>query len=83
MFALSDVENFDSINLKVDPEKGIELREQFPAVLPGFHMNKKHWITVGVDGSIPDKLIFQWIDDSYQLVRSGLSRSQKAALDDL
>jgi predicted DNA-binding protein (MmcQ/YjbR family) len=81
MFALTDVTSFSSINLKVDPEKGEELRERYPSVQPGYHMNKKHWITVLMDGSVPDNLTRQWIDNSYQLVVSGLTKSQKSALE--
>ncbi len=73
MFALTDVESFESINLKCDPEKGVQLREQYSSVLPGYHMNKKHWITVVMDGSIGDKLTKEWIDHSYHLVASSLS----------
>lgn len=68
MFALTDVETFESINLKCEPEKAIELREQYEAVLPGYHMNKKHWNTVVIDGSVSDKLLREWIDRSYDLV---------------
>jgi len=78
MFALADVELFESINLKVDPEQGVALREKYTAVQPGYHMNKKHWITVLMDGSVPDKLVREWIDDSYQLVVSGLTKKQQA-----
>ena len=81
MFALADLENFTSINLKVDPETGIELRERYTSVLEAYHMNKKHWITVMIDGKIPDKLIKQWIDTSYDLVKAGLSKSIRAQLD--
>ena len=80
MFALTDIELFQSINLKVDPEQGAELREQYSAVQPGYHMNKKHWITVQMDGSIPDKLLKQWIDHSYDLVVAGLTKTAKRAL---
>ncbi|HEY9007853.1 MAG TPA: MmcQ/YjbR family DNA-binding protein [Ohtaekwangia sp.] len=80
MFTLADIELFESINLKVDPEQGAALREQYTAVQPGYHMNKKHWITVIMDGSVPDKFIRQWIDDSYQLVVSGLTKKQQAEL---
>ena len=80
MFALSGVEDFSTINLKVDPEVGVELREKYTAVKPGYHMNKKHWITITLDGSISDKLIFQWIDNSYNLVISNLTKSQQSAL---
>jgi len=74
MFALTDLEQFESINLKCDPERAMQLREEFPAVLPGYHMNKKHWNTVLMDGSIPDKTIRSWIDDSYDLVVASLSK---------
>lgn len=55
-------------NVKCDPQKAIELREQYPAVQPGYHMNKKHWNTVIADGSIPKTLLRQLIDHSYDLV---------------
>ena len=77
MFALSSIEDFSSINLKVDPEEGIELREKYDAVKPGYHMNKKHWNTILMDGTVSDKLIKQWIDHSYDLVFQGLPRKVK------
>jgi predicted DNA-binding protein (MmcQ/YjbR family) len=61
-------------NVKCDPEKAIELREQYPAIIPGYHMNKKHWNTIIVDGSIPRKLIQEMIDDSYLLVAKSLRK---------
>ena len=83
MFALTNLDSFESINLKCDPEDGVQLREQYSSVLPGYHMNKKHWITVLMDGSIPDKLIKAWIEHSYQLVAASLTKSQKIDLDRL
>ena len=83
MFTLADVTEFTGINLKVDPEQGIELREKYASVQPGYHMNKKHWITVLMDDSIPDKLIKQWIDHSYQLVASKLTKKEKSALESM
>lgn len=83
MFALTDLESFQSINLKCDPEISVQLREQYASVLPGYHMNKKHWITVLMDGSIADKLLKLWIDSSYQLVAASLSKSLKLDLDRL
>lgn len=80
MFALTNVANFTSINLKCDPEEAIELRETYDAVQPGYHMNKKHWNTVFINGTLPDKLVFSWIDKSYLLVTLSLSKSQKLAL---
>jgi predicted DNA-binding protein (MmcQ/YjbR family) len=55
-------------NIKCDPDKAIELREEYPCVLPGFHMNKKHWNTIVVDGSVSNALLKEWIDHSYALV---------------
>jgi predicted DNA-binding protein (MmcQ/YjbR family) len=81
MFALTSLESFESINIKADPEKAVELRERYDAVQPGYHMSKKHWNTVLIDGSIPDKLILQWLEESYQLVVSGLTKKQKSALE--
>ena len=80
MFALTNLESFESINLKCDPETGVQLREQFASVLPGYHMNKKHWITVLMDGSISDHLIKRWIEDSYRLVVASLTKSHKLDL---
>jgi len=72
MFALTDLVDEFSINLKCDPEKAIELREMYASVQPGYHMSKKHWNTIYVDGSISDKLICEWIDDSYNLIVASL-----------
>ena len=80
MFALTGIDSFASINLKCDPELAAELREQYAAVEPGYHMNKKHWNTVLIDGSISDKLLKEWTDHSYTLVYDGLSKSQKLAI---
>lgn len=74
MFALTDIENFQSINLKCDPETAIQLREQYPDVKPGYHMNKRHWNTVNSSGMVGDDLLKQWIDDSYLLVVNGLPK---------
>ena len=65
------------INLKCDPEKAIELREQFEAVQPGYHMNKNHWNTVLIENNIPREKILEWIDYSYELVVRGLKKSEK------
>jgi len=56
-------------NVKCDPERAIELREEYPdAVLPGYHMNKKHWNTIIVDGALSNKQLLEMVDESYQLV---------------
>ncbi|MBL7771038.1 MAG: MmcQ/YjbR family DNA-binding protein [Flavipsychrobacter sp.] len=77
LFALTDVDFFESINLKCEPDEAIELRERYPAVQPGYHMNKKHWNTILMDNSIPDRLVKEWIEHSYQLVRASLPKSQR------
>ena len=59
-------------NVKCDPDRAIELREQYDAVQPGYHMNKKHWNTVTIDGSIPQQLLKEMIDESYNLVVQSL-----------
>ncbi len=77
MFALTNLDGDLSINIKCDPDKAIELRERFPSVQPGYHMSKIHWNTVYIDGSIPDKLIMEWIDDSYNLIVSKLPKKER------
>jgi predicted DNA-binding protein (MmcQ/YjbR family) len=66
-----------SFNVKCDPDHAEELRAECPCVLPGYHMNKKHWNTIIVDGSAPVKLLKQWIDDSYALVAPKSRGSKK------
>lgn len=56
-------------NVKCNPDKALELREKYPCVIPGYHMNKKHWNTVVIDGSVSATLLKQWIDESYYLVK--------------
>lgn len=65
------------MNLKCDPELAIELRERYEAVKPGYHMNKTHWNTVVLDGSILSKEIFKMIDHSYEQVVKGLKKSER------
>ena len=83
MFALTSLDDFSSVNLKSDPEIAIELREKYEAVQPGYHMNKKHWNTVLIDGSVPDRQLKTWVDASYELVVLGLTKKQKLALESL
>lgn len=80
MFALTGIDQFASINLKCDPERAIELREEFPTVTPGYHMSKKHWNTVLMDGSLSDDFVFELIDHSYDLVVKTLTKKLKEEL---
>ena len=77
IFALCNLNDFISVNLKCDPEKAIELREQFEFVQPGFHMNKKHWNTITFDGRLSWKQLKEWIDDSYNQVEAGLPKKDR------
>lgn len=74
LFALTDVDNFESINLKCNPEKAIQLREEFNEIKPGYHMNKKHWNTVETSGSLSDAFLYEQIEESYKLVVAGLPK---------
>lgn len=80
MFALVDIDQPDSINLKCDPEKAIDLRENYDDITPGFHMNKKHWNSVSLIGRLNDSFIFSLIDHSYQEVVRSLPKKEQVKL---
>ena len=81
LFTLTNVDLFKSVNLKCDPEWAIELREKYTAVKPGFHMNKKHWNTIDIDGSLSDSFIQRLISHSYDLVVAKLPKAMKVELE--
>jgi predicted DNA-binding protein (MmcQ/YjbR family) len=68
------------VSVKCEPRLAEHLRETHPAVLPGYHLNKRHWNTVTIDGSLPGQMIKDMIEDSYDLVVSGLPRARRRAL---
>ncbi|MBO8193678.1 MmcQ/YjbR family DNA-binding protein [Streptomyces oryzae] len=68
------------VSLKCDPEIAVQLREAHPAVRPGWHLNKRHWNTVLLDGSLPDRTVREMIEDSYDLVVAGLPRWERLRL---
>lgn len=78
LFALLGIERFESVNLKCDPEQAAQLREQYDYVLPGYHMNKKHWNTVL--STAPAAQLRAWTDHSYDLVRASLPRAVREEL---
>jgi len=80
MFCLLNLNPPFSINLKCEPEKALELREKYDGVLPGYHMNKKHWNTVMLDSGIPEREIKKWIDISYELVVAKLPKNLRESL---
>ncbi len=82
MFALIPLDEMElSIALKCDPELAVQLREQYPAVQPGWHMNKTHWNTVKVDGSLSNRQITEMVDHSYDLVVKSLNKKQRELLE--
>lgn len=70
-------------NVKCHPEKALELRERYTCVMPGYHMNKKHWNTIIADGSVSSKLLQEWITDSYDLIVNKLSKQLRQQLAEL
>ena len=82
IFALTGLDDVEcSVNLKCDPEKAIELREEYPdEIIPGYHMNKKHWNTVYFEKGLSEIFLKDLINQSYQLVVASLSARNKAAL---
>ncbi|MET9851184.1 MmcQ/YjbR family DNA-binding protein [Streptomyces ossamyceticus] len=83
MFALSWIDQRPlKVNLKCDPEDAVRLRGEHPGLIaPGYHMNKRHWNTVTVDGDLPDAVVRELIEDSYDLVVAGLPRAERLRLD--
>jgi predicted DNA-binding protein (MmcQ/YjbR family) len=78
MFALTSPEAFPSrINLKCDPERAVMLRDEHDSIIPGFHMNKRHWNTLVLDGSLPKKLVMDLVDHSYDLVVASLPKEKQ------
>jgi len=81
MFALLSPDEVPaSMNVKCDPERALDLRDQYESILPGYHMSKKHWNTLLLDGSLPSPLIKELIDHSYELVVGGLTKKDREKL---
>lgn len=80
IFVLTNIEGDFSINVKCDPELAVELRERYPNVQPGYHMNKSCWNTVFIEGDISDKQLFEWIDHSYDEVVKKMTKKQRDSL---
>lgn len=87
MFALAPLKKWENgearINLKCNPEKAVALRENYEGIYAGFHMNKKHWNTVNINEDVPDDLVKELINHSYDLVVKGLTKKAKLALENL
>ena len=73
MFALSALERTPlEVSVKCEPELAVGLRRSYPAIRPGYHLNKRHWNTITLDGSLSDRLVCEFVEDSYDLVVSAL-----------
>jgi predicted DNA-binding protein (MmcQ/YjbR family) len=81
MFAISALDREPlEVSVKCEPELAVELRNSYPAIRPGYHLNKRHWNTITLDGSLPDKLVRDLIEDSYDLVVSALPKRVREQL---
>ncbi|ALJ00492.1 MmcQ/YjbR family DNA-binding protein [Rufibacter tibetensis] len=81
MFALCSMSHYaEGVALKCDPERAVDLREQYPAIQPGYHMNKKHWNTISPEAFLPMGLLPELIDHSYNLVVQGLPKKLRGEL---
>lgn len=81
LFAIATPDDFPSrVNLKCEPERAVELRDQYDGITPGYHMNKRHWNTLVLDGSLPTKLVKELIVHSYELVVASLTKKVRAEL---
>ena len=81
IFAISDLGSRPlRVSVKCEPDLAVQLRATYPAVAPGYHLNKRHWNTITIDGSLSDTTVFDMIEDSYDLVLAGLPKSARKGL---
>ena len=80
MFAACDLDGRPlQLSVKCDPELAVQLRATYPAIVPGYHMNKRHWNTITLDGSLPDQMVTDLLGDSYDLVVASLPKARRPA----
>ncbi|MPY67467.1 MmcQ/YjbR family DNA-binding protein [Deinococcus sp. SDU3-2] len=83
MYALTDLTADPvTLSLKVRPQDGEALRAAYPAITPGYHLNKRHWVTVTLDGTVPEGVVRELLEASHALVVAGLTRAQRAELEE-
>ncbi|REG90632.1 MmcQ/YjbR family DNA-binding protein [Algoriphagus antarcticus] len=80
IFSICSISDFQYINLKCDPERAVELREQYDGITPGFHMNKQQWNSVSTTGNVPDRVILELADHSYELIFGSLTKKLQAEI---
>lgn len=83
MFALCGIDDFNYINLKCDPDKAIDLREEYEAIQPGYHMNKKLWNSVYVNQNVADEMVYDLINHSYELIVASLTKKLQKELEEM
>ncbi len=84
MYALTSIKSPElTVNLKCDPDWAMILREHYSAVKPGYHMHKRHWNTITIDGSVPEDEVWEMVDHSYRLVVKGLKKADRQKLADM
>lgn len=83
IFAITGIDEFEFINLKCDPDRAVELREQYQGIRPGYHMNKKLWNSIYTDGTVSDRLILELTDHSYELIVESLPKKTQEELKSL
>jgi predicted DNA-binding protein (MmcQ/YjbR family) len=82
MFALSALESRPlRVSIKCEPDLAEGLRATYPAIQPGYHLNKRHWVTITLDGSVDDETVFELLEDSYDLVVAGLPAGERARVE--
>ena len=81
IFAITGIDEYEFVNLKCDPERAIELREEHAGIKPGWHMNKQHWNSVMTDGSVGENLFKELVDHSYELIVASLPKKVRLELE--
>ena len=81
IFAITGIDEYEFVNLKCDPERALELREEHLGIKPGWHMNKQHWNSVMTDGSVGENLFKELVDHSYDLIVASLPRKVRLELE--
>jgi predicted DNA-binding protein (MmcQ/YjbR family) len=79
IFAITRFEG--TVSAKCDPDLAEQLRQTYPEIRPGYHLNKRHWNTIALDGALPDKMVAELIEDSYALIVAALPKSRRPAPD--
>lgn len=80
IFALMNVDHFEYVNLKCEPARAIDLREQYSGIRPGYHMNKQHWNSVYAGQDVPDQLFYELALHSYELIKASLPAAIRKTL---